>query len=52
LKHPNIVELYDTVGFDNMSFCTILEYCDGQDLQVFMKKHKTIPEKEAKLIIR
>ena len=29
LNHPNIVELYDTIEVDNVSFCTVLEYCEG-----------------------
>jgi len=52
LSHPNIVQLYDTVEIDANSFCTVLEYCEGPDLSFYLKKHKKIPEKEAKLIIR
>jgi len=33
------------------SFCTVLELCSGPDLYSYMKLHKTLPEKEAKLII-
>jgi tousled-like kinase len=28
-----------------------LEYCDGNDLDFFLKQNKTIPEKEARSII-
>ena len=52
LNHPNIVKLYDTVEIDTNSFCTILEHCEGQDLSIFRKKNKTIPENEAKLIVK
>lgn len=52
LSHPNIVQLYDTVEIDSSSFCTVLEYCEGPDLSYYLKKHKKLPEKEAKLIIR
>ena len=52
LNHPNIVKLYDTMEIDKDSFCTVLEYCEGGDLSIFRKKVKTIPESEAKLIIK
>jgi serine/threonine protein kinase len=29
----------------------VLEYCDGHDLDFYLKQHKTIPEKEARAII-
>jgi hypothetical protein len=29
-------------------FCTVLEYCDGNDLDFLLKQHKTISEKEVK----
>ncbi|CAD8190335.1 unnamed protein product [Paramecium pentaurelia] len=52
LKHVNIVSLYDTQEIDQDSFCTVLEYCDGTDLNQHLKKYKMIAEKEAKLILR
>lgn len=52
MKHPNIVELHDTVEIDKNSFCTVLEYCEGPDLSQYLKRHKCIPEKEAKTILR
>lgn len=30
------------------SFVTVLEYCDGNDLDFMLKQYKTIPEKEVK----
>ncbi len=36
---------------DTNSFCTVLEYCEGNDLDFFLKQHKTIPEKESRSII-
>lgn len=32
-------------------FCTVLEYCDGHDLDFYLKQHKSIPEREARCII-
>lgn len=29
----------------------VLEYCDGNDLDFYLKQHHTIPEKEARTII-
>ena len=33
------------------SFCTVLEYCAGNDLDFYLKQNKTIAEKEARSII-
>ncbi|CAD8160994.1 unnamed protein product [Paramecium pentaurelia] len=52
LQHPNILQLLDSVEIDSNTFCTILEYCNGQDLSYYMKKYGIIEEKEAKLIIQ
>jgi tousled-like kinase len=51
LNHPRIVKHYDTLEIDNNCFCTILEYCPGEDLHNYLKKHKTLTEKEAKALI-
>ncbi|CAF0973801.1 unnamed protein product [Rotaria sordida] len=51
LEHKRIVKLFDVFEIDTDSFCTVLEYYDGNDLDYFLKKNKTIPEKEARLII-
>jgi tousled-like kinase len=45
------VKLYDTIEIDKDSFCTVLEYCEGDDLSIFIKKNGKISEKIAKLII-
>jgi tousled-like kinase len=45
------VKLFDVFEIDINSFCTVLEYCDGNDLDFFLKQNKTIPEKEARSII-
>ncbi|XP_074031835.1 tousled-like kinase isoform X6 [Leptinotarsa decemlineata] len=54
LDHPRVVKLYDVFEIDANSFCTVLEYCDGHDLDFYLKqvsKHKIIPEREARSII-
>ena len=32
-------------------FCTVLEYCEGNDLDFYLKQNKCIPEKEARSIV-
>jgi len=51
LNHPRIVKLYDVFEIDANSFCTVLEYCDGHDLDFYLKQHKTIPEREVRSVI-
>lgn len=52
LDHKNIVNHYDSVEIDSDSFCTVLEYCNGSDLRSYIKKLTTVPEKDAKSIIK
>ncbi|XP_062517523.1 serine/threonine-protein kinase tousled-like 2 isoform X2 [Corticium candelabrum] len=35
---------------DQNSFCTVLEFSTGNDLNFYLKQHKSIPEKEARSI--
>ncbi|CAH3186499.1 unnamed protein product, partial [Porites lobata] len=51
LDHPRIVHLYDVFEIGQHSFCTVIEYCDGNDLDFLLKQHKTVPEREAKSIV-
>lgn len=39
------------VFFPPIRFCTVLEYCEGNDLDFYLKQNKCIPEKEARSII-
>lgn len=50
LVHPNVVRLYDIFEIDNNSFCTILEYCEGHDLDEYLKEQGTLSEREARVI--
>ena len=38
LQHPRIVSLFDVFEIDANSFCTVLEYCDGHDLDFYLKQ--------------
>ena len=51
LEHPRIVKLFDVFEIDANSFCTVLEYCNGHDLDFHLKQNKIIPEKESRSII-
>lgn len=51
LDHQRIVQLYDVFEIDSNSFCTIMEYVDGNDLDFLLKQNKTLPEKETRAII-
>lgn len=32
-------------------FCTVMEYCEGNDLDFYLKQNKLLPEKEGRSII-
>lgn len=51
LVHPKVVRLYDVFEIDTNSFCTVLQYCDGGDLDSYLKQNKVLSEREAKSII-
>lgn len=51
LKHPRVVKLVDIFEIDDNTFCTVLEYCEGCDLDSYLRLHKMLSEKEAKSII-
>lgn len=51
IDHPRIVKLFDTFEIDMNTFCTIMEFCEGQDLDHYLKEHKVVSEKEARSIV-
>lgn len=51
LKHPRVVQLVDIFEIDENTFCTVLEYCEGSDLDSYLRLYKSLPEKEARSII-
>ncbi|KAK9156966.1 hypothetical protein Scep_003540 [Stephania cephalantha] len=51
LMHHHIVRLWDIFEIDQNSFCTVLEYCSGKDLDAVLKATPTLPEREARIII-
>lgn len=46
-----MVKHYDTIEIDKNSFCTVLELCSGPDLYTYLKLHKTLSERESRVII-
>ncbi|KAJ9189120.1 hypothetical protein P3X46_000451 [Hevea brasiliensis] len=51
LVHNHIVRLWDTFEIDQNTFCTVLEYCSGKDLDAVLKATPILPEREARIII-
>uniref|UniRef100_A0A1D1ZB35 Serine/threonine-protein kinase TOUSLED n=1 Tax=Anthurium amnicola TaxID=1678845 RepID=A0A1D1ZB35_9ARAE len=51
LVHPHIVRLWDIFEIDHNTFCTVLEYCNGKDLDAVLKATPVLPEREARIII-
>ncbi|CAK8674596.1 unnamed protein product [Clavelina lepadiformis] len=51
VNHPRIVSLYDRFDVNINTFCTVLEFCGGNDLDFYLKQHKLMGEKEARTII-
>uniref|UniRef100_A0A3P9I5E9 non-specific serine/threonine protein kinase n=1 Tax=Oryzias latipes TaxID=8090 RepID=A0A3P9I5E9_ORYLA len=51
LDHPRIVKLYDYFSLDTDTFCTVMEFCEGNDLDFYLKQHKLMSEKEARSIV-
>lgn len=51
LNHRNVVSLYDVFGIDVNSFCTVLEFCDGMDLDMYLKVNKRLQEREGRALI-
>jgi tousled-like kinase len=53
LRYPRVVSFYDIFEIDDNSFCIVLEYCPGSDLDQYLRlqPNKMVPEKEARAIL-
>lgn len=51
LNHCRVVGLLDVFEIHHDAFCTVLEYCQGNDLDFCLKQNKILPERDAKSII-
>lgn len=51
VKHDRIVRLLDVFEIDSDSFATVLELCQGTDLDAILKDQTKLPEVDAKSIL-
>lgn len=51
VRHPRIVSLFDVFEIDENAFATVLECCDGTDLDTLLKEKKRLPERDARAIL-
>lgn len=51
LKHPRVVTLFDCFAISTKAFGTVLELCEGDTLDAYLKRYGALPEKEARGII-
>ncbi|KAG5190732.1 kinase-like domain-containing protein [Tribonema minus] len=51
LRHERVVRLLDCFEITHSSFATVLELCNGGDLDELLKQNRCIPEKDARLIL-
>ena len=52
LQHSRIVSLFDVFEIDANSFCTVLEYCDGHDLDFYLKQVHNLSNFNFEMILR
>jgi tousled-like kinase len=50
MAHDSIVRLHDVFEIDDESFCTVLELCEGGDLDFHLKLHGSLGEREARCL--
>jgi tousled-like kinase len=51
VRHPRIVSLYDVFEIDTDSFATVLECCEGEDLDTILKDRGRLGERDARAIL-
>ncbi|GIL65220.1 hypothetical protein Vafri_18961 [Volvox africanus] len=51
LRHPAVVALLDVLEIDLDTFATVLELCEGGDLDGLLREHRTLPEREARSLM-
>eukprot|EP00761_Pharyngomonas_kirbyi_P009781 gb/GECH01009799.1/.p1 GENE.gb/GECH01009799.1/~~gb/GECH01009799.1/.p1 ORF type:complete len:774 (+),score=175.72 gb/GECH01009799.1/:1-2322(+) len=51
LNHPRVIRLFDMFEIDVNTFSTVLEFCDGSDLDHYLTSRKTLYEREARSIM-
>jgi len=51
VRHHRVVRLFDVFEIDLNSFATVLERCEGPDLDYYLKEKKNLPEREARALL-
>lgn len=51
VRHPRIVSLFDVFEIDTNAFATVLECCNGTDLDTLLKEKGLLPERDARAIL-
>lgn len=51
MQHSRIVHLSDCFAISTMAFATVLELCEGDSLDAYIKKNGALQEKDARAII-
>jgi tousled-like kinase len=51
LVHSRVVQLFDVFAIDCNAFATVLDFCDGGDLDLYLKQKQSLNEREARCII-
>ena len=51
VRHHRVVGLFDVFEIDLNSFATVLERCEGPDLDYYLKEKKNLPEREARALL-
>ena len=51
VRHPRIVSLYGVFEIDKDAFATVLECCNGTDLDTLLQERKRLPERHARAIL-
>jgi tousled-like kinase len=51
MAHARVVRLFNIFSIDETSFCTVMEYCKGGDLDTYLKQQRCLPEAEARSIV-
>lgn len=50
LSTQKVLSIYDRIC-SSSRFCTVMEFCEGNDLDFYLKQHKLMSEKEARSIV-
>lgn len=52
LNHPNLTRQYNVFPLSDTTFVSVMEHCHGVDLDTYLKRHGSLSEKDAQLVVR